>query len=362
MENTVLILGAGFSKPYGYPTGPELVENLIQVCGNSRSTKENNFAKDLENFGSYSIDKFLSIHKNHGDIGISKIAHEILRAEEESLSTRPPFEDDIIKLLLNDIEVSDFEKIRIVSFNYDRLLEWKFLKKLGTTTPPREAYKEFQALKIEHIHGRMPYMKDLEFPGESSFEISYALSGASREHKEWARTEINTYGINSFKTIYSADDQPNKFAVDALKWARRVFFLGFAFDKLNMAKLGINNESIIYDWESKYVAGSAYNLQQVRKNEIEYEYPFLKGRLFNLSAKNLLVQKFHLKDAKFDSEPSPKYKKKSCCQVHATQERSEAQSNLIQYVRKMTCSFCQKSLTAYYEKPTGSGKWLVRTS
>ena len=31
MENTVIILGAGSSKTYGFPTGNELLENIITL-------------------------------------------------------------------------------------------------------------------------------------------------------------------------------------------------------------------------------------------------------------------------------------------------------------------------------------------
>ena len=99
---TVFVLGAGASKPYGYPTGIELRNKIIhrfheRLNNFSFSGKELSEAnrrnlihksQDLtvrfERSGIYSIDKFLSLNTNLSNIGRMAIAHHIIQAEISS--------------------------------------------------------------------------------------------------------------------------------------------------------------------------------------------------------------------------------------------------------------------------------------
>lgn len=358
MDNTVLILGAGFSKPYGYPLGSKLVEDIIKKDLYSNNPDERKLSEDLKYHGATSIDRFLSENPQHLEVGRRKIISAIHEAEKTSLHTVINSDEDIIRLLLNEVDHSKFEKLRIITFNYDRLLEWRILKKLRTSLSAFDAQKVFSKLMILHIHGRMPTLSELESTPEKVFNYNYGLENTPIEHKKWVLEKLENYA-ESFNTIYTADSKPDEFAVDSIKWAKRVFFLGFAYDSLNMAKLGINVDGITYDWEGKYVAGTAQGIRSIQLNQIQTSYPFLKERLIDTNAKNFFVDHFSLTVSQLDSF-TLKVKKRTCCETYAIQERPVVTSDTTGFSRNLKCNTCQKNFTPVYSRSPYSSKWLVQ--
>src|SRR5947208_1187998 len=90
---TVFILGAGASKPYGYPTGPELIAKMlnlkdevarvIQECGTG-ADQWRAFQDSLRKSSQGSIDAFLERRPDLRGIGKLLIAANILHCENES--------------------------------------------------------------------------------------------------------------------------------------------------------------------------------------------------------------------------------------------------------------------------------------
>jgi hypothetical protein len=92
---TVLVLGAGASKPYGFPTGADLVNGITAIEAEDRDTVERAGAKldqvqrfqwALQNAQSSSIDEFLELCPAFLDVGKLVLASIFLRAEHKSLS------------------------------------------------------------------------------------------------------------------------------------------------------------------------------------------------------------------------------------------------------------------------------------
>jgi len=103
-ENCVLILGAGASAPFGFPTGAGLKKN---ICNSFKSQwekfvfdktqppfthnyldvekiKAEKFVNEFRKFEHDSIDLFLTIHREHSEIGKKAIYLNILESEIES--------------------------------------------------------------------------------------------------------------------------------------------------------------------------------------------------------------------------------------------------------------------------------------
>ncbi len=100
-EETIFILGAGASKPYGYPTGAELRKKIINKFRNQYHSNTvvfeqiNTFKEDLINHSesflnkfelssTKSIDLFLSRNPKFMDIGKLAIKLSIYNSELES--------------------------------------------------------------------------------------------------------------------------------------------------------------------------------------------------------------------------------------------------------------------------------------
>jgi hypothetical protein len=365
MEKTALILGAGFSVPYGYPNGETLVSLIIDRWKQtSLQTKEHlkDLAIELENSGESSIDKFLSTRERFLTTGIEAIVHELIEAEENSINYSVKSSEDIIKLLIRELQPEDFKNLKIITFNYDRHLEWKLFKRLRTTTQnATEAFKLLNEIDIIHIHGRMPALsQDESLFNETMIHVPYAFDGLGIAEQKLSFEKILKHAQNSFKTIYTNNDTPVPAVVTAIKEAKRIFFLGFSYDEKNMKKLGFNVSAITYDLESKYIAGTSFGLKEVETNKIIRQNQFLKGRLMNFTAKEFFEKCFSLTNV-HDDQVKLRVIDRSCCKVTAIQERNDPPGvrDLIMFGSRVLCTTCGNTINVTYVRNATSDPWQV---
>lgn len=358
MEKTVLILGAGFSKPYGYPDGRELIQNIVSYGNKTvHGYSFGNISSDLAHDDEESIDSFLSKHPKHKRSGIAAIALEILKCEKSYLGKKVNAEHDVIKYLLNNIREENFENCKIITFNYDRHLEWRLDCKLMATYQDANKVSEItKKLKIYHVHGQM-----LPLLNHNSVNPRFAPYGLTEDSRAKAIQEMYAidHAIDNFKTIYSADPNPDSEIVAAIKEARRVFFLGFAFHDLNMKKLGINVSGINYDWKNKVVAGTALDVKTVNRSKIKERYNFLTDdQLLNTNCKEFFESYYCITDKSHDT-----YKKEvlSCCHMNANQGATLPSENSGDYLLEFNCLTCGSNKKANFIKENSDAKWRLRT-
>lgn len=152
-KQTVFILGAGASRPYGFPTAAELREHISQsfvselkqrmVAGGQAGACVSDLLREAEAFVSAfchpmqqsSIDLFLSRNQEYSKIGKMAILFSILLAERQSGFGRDAPHPDVdwytclmdtmTKDLTKRADVGRFlrNKISFITFNYDRSLE-----------------------------------------------------------------------------------------------------------------------------------------------------------------------------------------------------------------------------------------------
>src|SRR5207245_10187881 len=93
---TVLVLGAGASKPYGFPTALELLapvyasvhsdsalKTALGACG-FKGDDIAAFCRRLRDSGQYSIDSFIEREPRYLDIGKAAIAFQLLHHEHNN--------------------------------------------------------------------------------------------------------------------------------------------------------------------------------------------------------------------------------------------------------------------------------------
>ncbi|MEN6575065.1 MAG: hypothetical protein ABFD90_01890 [Phycisphaerales bacterium] len=290
---TVLILGAGASKPYGFPVGNELVSQIREFTAPPQS---GNFCKAFQewvgvNAGKtelalwanaademkslnhelgkcrpHSIDEFLERRKDVADVGRLAIGFLLLRAEEESANhlwsdnVEGHWYDYLKSRLVNPSETLAQDQLRIITFNYDRSLEhylFESLKPYYSQDMTEEEYttamKRFQFLHIYGSLGPLPWQS-------ATGAVPYPSRGYG---------PILTAAKNIRVLHQGKDDivqQNFTIAQEWLKWADRILFLGFGFHKDNVGRLAL--DSVLKPQQT--ISGTCRDLDRTSKNRVEY--------------------------------------------------------------------------------------------
>ncbi len=253
-RRTVFVLGAGASKPYGFPLGNDLTTEILNglergkdlrlklLNADFREGDINDFQLRLREAGGRSIDFFLEGQSDElVSIGRVAIGLSIVRAEHEChgkglLVREPPATDPWLTYLWERIRPGSTVKtladnqISFITFNYDRTLEEFFttvIKSNFPELPTREAARKVldRAFPIVHLHGAIaedgiPFGRDYDTISHSGI--------LSRKTGEGLRLMNDATG-------------PDRKQLDAshnlLRSAEQVCFLGFGFHRWNTERL-----------------------------------------------------------------------------------------------------------------------------
>jgi hypothetical protein len=323
--NYVFIIGAGGSKPYGFPTGYELYENIqknypqiVDRIGEDFKPpnmhewrlKAKELSKQLKKTTCISIDKYLNINKQYIKIGTNAIASEIYKREAKA--QLPFFGSNkngsdwysylYSKLIEKVHEKEDFLKlhelnIAFISFNYDRSLEHFFFENLyglveNSGITRQQLAESFNQIPFIHVYGslgKLPWQANIF--SDASFEV-----GKNFEYVKFGKSGIPPFNLTDnleISLIY--EDRKEKPEIskahELIKNADRILFLGFGYDEKNLEVLDLPNLL-----ENKRVYGTALD---ATKNEIEhlknllnFEKVRAKSEIYNFD--NLMLLREHL--------------------------------------------------------------------
>lgn len=259
-EKTVFILGAGASKPYGFPTAIELrgdiinkfIKSYIKADANYKGISESDVSVDplankiIEDFklsSTKSFDLFLSRNKRYLDFG--KLLLTLLIAEyevnskfrEESIIPQYDWYFEIYDILTREISnhnnlISQFtqNKVSFITFNYDRSLEhFLYTSLLSSFTTERAKINELMsAIKIIHLYGKIAPL-----PWENSdYNWPYG--------KTDIYSQISDFYQN-IHIIFEAQTEGREEAKDEIIAAKNIFFLGFGYADENLKALEFNS-------------------------------------------------------------------------------------------------------------------------
>jgi hypothetical protein len=276
--DTVLILGAGASWDYGFPTGEELVNQICNLFRN-HECKEYDYFYEL-GFGSDMIDKFLTaleyakppsvdawLEHNTQFIGVGKIAIAIaLLSHEKEAELRPGSTGDWYRLLCHRLD-SPFDrfqdnKLSIITFNYDRLVEeylFRAFRNMHTAKSKEECIEKIKQLRILHVYGclgRLEWQKD-----DSGPPLPQVRYGTSLD------TDTIASAADSIKIIPEINGQlPDEFqeARKLIANANALYFLGFGYNKTNMIRLELGTLR-----KPSKIMGTGYGLSYQRMREVK---------------------------------------------------------------------------------------------
>ncbi len=196
-KRTVLVLGAGASSPYGFPLGKGLRDLIAGMRGEYRAAVAasvgtegggalvDEFIGKLRTSGYPSVDWFLEDYPEFAEVGRAAIAASLIPREKQKTLLPPNAPDSHwYELLINAMDnpkgAFSENRLSIVTFNYDRSLEFYLLEVLKTRRGSEErAVEELRSLPIIHVHGSLGPLPPLAKSGRPYSDTTTAETIAS---------------------------------------------------------------------------------------------------------------------------------------------------------------------------------------
>lgn len=295
---TVLVLGAGASKAFGFPTGQELVKRICLLLNQDRyfdifyqTIREHlcDMAKKFPNVlklaDPLSVDAWLEHNPIYIEVGKVAIAIALLGYEKQSgLRPQNNWYQLLSKRLDGPFEMFQDNKLSIITFNYDRSLEQYLFETFRNTHTEKsevECKEKLNQLRILHVYGslgRLEWQSDKQLP-----LVSYGQS-LNKDTITSAANSINIIPRKKPPEIFgvvqkSISDEFNE-ARKLIAGAQELYFLGFGYSKDNMERLGIETLRM-----PQKKMGTAKGLGHQEYQEV------LRMNIFTMFAKDCLLDK-----------------------------------------------------------------------
>ncbi len=246
---TVFVLGAGASEPYGFPTGPQLLRNLLLTLHRAdrgayvsafecllhlgySEEKIAQFRDALAASGRTSVDAFLEHRPEFMDIGKVAMAAELIPCEKHNrlfgvdVAANEHWYQVLFNKLSTDFDHWGKNDVAFLTFNYDRSLEYYLITAIRNAYGKSfaEAVKIVEALRFIHLYGDLGQLTEEDaarWRVNDTLNPVVAAAAAKRIH-----------------IIHSATGD-EKFAVARhfINRARVICFIGFSFHPVNVGRL-----------------------------------------------------------------------------------------------------------------------------
>jgi hypothetical protein len=271
---TVLVLGAGTSIPYGYPSGVGLVKDIIQHISNTdwrelfsaygvSVSEMESLKSELYLSQKLSIDAFLEYRPEFLKSGKFSIALSLLSMEDPNILNDFEYrEKGIYQFLYNSLATTWEElgqnKLTIVTFNYDRSLEYFLFSALkhSYNKSDAEVAKAMQGIPIIHVHGSLGPL-----PWQASDGTDY-YPLFSRGDKPYERGNRLMIASKNIVIVSEAEPKSKEFelAIERIRVAQRIYFLGFGYYRVNLERLGLSQLRYIDESDAR-PGVSSYGVQ-----------------------------------------------------------------------------------------------------
>lgn len=271
---TVLVLGAGASCSFGYPTGWGLRKEIISMLGGQSCATNIAGAAEVDSavvhqFGATfrasrqeSIDRFLQLRPEFLRVGKAAIAHAILGHEPQAraqVQEGPHFYDYLWRQMRAPAESLGANNLTIVTFNYDRSLsDYLFNAAMGSYgLSSAETANLVSQIPILHVHGTV---------GPLPWQA--AENGRPYGKKHATQLEIR-WAAEGLRIVHEdlSGSQDLAAAVRAIEEAERVEFLGFGYLRENMERLRADQYK-----ERRKLSGSAFGFTNAERAQIEHRW------------------------------------------------------------------------------------------
>lgn len=244
-----LVLGAGASQPYGFPTGGELMKfvrdtqsddwwPLAKLVSGYGKLAHDEFVERLTFSGVSSIDQFVGQNPTSDKYAKTLICRYISRMEMSSNVLYRPNGGDWVTYLLRECIVGGVRRLadlkpkwpHVVTFNYDRSFEELVSKRLIYAfegAMPSQIFELLRQWKIIHVHGSLGKHPAL------------TTDGSGRLFEPIADAAALDSASSQIHLVHDVDADSPEFtqARGLIDDSELVFFLGFGFNTQNLEKL-----------------------------------------------------------------------------------------------------------------------------
>ena len=272
----MFVLGAGASKPYGFPTGEELLDSVLRGMSLEPGWRSHlaklefdqkqvdAFRRDFLESGQPSVDLFVEHRPEYERLGKAAIALGLIPRENHSWVFPPPDTDAphdhndnwyqyIFEKMNAPFDQFGENQVSFVTFNYDRSLEHFFRTAVRRSYGKSlaEADAVLKKIPIVHVHGSLG-----------------ALDSAGRFFGPELSTEHVRIAMDGIEIMTYASDSSEKFeeARRLLASAERIFFLGFGYHESNMNRLQVA------DYQRKIDGGTSLGLGRAERADIQAQW------------------------------------------------------------------------------------------
>lgn len=276
---TVLVLGAGASADFGLPIGRGLVTEIGRFveAENHRGAGPprvhdrialSNFARALMLSAQTSVDRFVEHRRDL--LGTAKLATAcaLVRKENPDLLFGPNggfvrasehWYEHLLEALDTSAESFKDNKLSVVTFNYDRSLEYYLLTALMNRygLDRGAAVKLARAIEVVHVYGDLGEFYNNEDPLFRDY--------ARHDEQKWfdiAASRLHLVPEERSQGPEGTTPQAER-AKELLRTAQRVYFLGFGFDTLNLTRIRPTRTDV-----QMRVFASAYDVREALRYEI----------------------------------------------------------------------------------------------
>jgi hypothetical protein len=268
---TLLILGAGASAPYGYPTGKQLRDIILNntlnssvmrfyaFCGFDQSLVKQ-FIQSLRKSASPSIDYFLEKRKEFIEIGKFAITKALIQYENpDGLHIVDNWYQYLFNKLTENTTFDQFDKnnLKIITFNYDRSLEFFLVDTLQNLygKSEKECWEKLKKIPIIHVHGQIGF---LPFQEKNPIRQYFTMSDPTL-------VKESSKSIRIIHEEELSNDEVFNVAYKLLVESEKICFLGFGYHSINLQRLKINTILI----EGREILGTSHGFTTKEKKAIE---------------------------------------------------------------------------------------------
>lgn len=293
-SETLFILGSGASKPYGFPTNADLrmciIKNfqsdyikipytsdfntrLIEFETGKRTEQSKEFIERLRDTeGTTTIDELISVKDQFEMIGKIAIQYYLLEYERNYLTNRQKnYVSDWFEIVLKEMlkeskehknpSLMDYNNVTFITFNYDRLIEFLFIKQFNSLFQELLNGKinkhqiDFFIYKIIHVFGSLGSLPRSRESNKST-EVEFGESISSYE-----RISESISNIGLIKDGFKEPDRTSRKTYNA----KKIYFLGVGYIDNNMKMLDLDN-SLNFE-EPPQIYGTAFQKSAKYINE-----------------------------------------------------------------------------------------------
>jgi hypothetical protein len=274
-NRTVFLLGAGANVPYGFSTGGGLIDllrgqdprTLMGNAGEQITRAESAAFKDAVTDNMLpSIDAMLEHRSDLVKVGKRVMA--TLLYQQEAVAKPKSFDEDWMALIFDRMatEAPTIERfgqnpITFITFNYDRYLEYRFIRGLKSRyrATERDAWEAIKHMFL-YLHGSLGFLPEQAPAGYRNPTV--VPLGAPETDDVYTLGLALSVAENMIRIVHDDERAPAVFdkAHAAFSDAKLVLFLGFGFGAKNVERLRTVTipESVVVDCTSIGMTDAEY--------------------------------------------------------------------------------------------------------